>query len=330
MLFDTTVRPRIVVLGDLILDHYLSGKAERISPEAPVPVILHETEEYRLGGAANVALNLLALGCEPLLMGLIGQDYFGQRILDLLQEQGLSSEGVLCDTKRQTTCKTRILARGQQLLRYDREDRKALSEELELDLLHKLEKLFERKLDCLVFQDYNKGLLQPRLIAKAIELAKQYGIPTVVDPKKDHFLAYRGVTLFKPNLKEVNEALGFSIQEQQPDLLQLQEAAGLLEANLEQEYTMITLGAKGLYLKRQGEQGRLYPTRPRLVADVCGAGDTVVSVAAWALASGFEAEKMAVLANLAGGQVCERLGVVPVDALQLEREYKQGEQVLTI
>ena len=316
--------PRILVLGDLILDHYLQGRADRISPEAPVPVLLHDSEVYRLGGAANVALNLKELGVEVCLVGLLGSDYEGGRLRGLLEEAGLGSEGLFVVEGRPTTCKTRILAKHQQLLRYDREEL-SLLDELAAGALwvHLLACLEAFKPEVVVFQDYNKGLLSLDLIAKVLAWCSDWGVKTVVDPKRDNFLAYVGVSLFKPNLKELNEALDLGLSEQRLDLAGLEAAALRLEALLGHDCTVITLGAGGLYLKAAGVAGKHYPTRPRKVADVCGAGDTVISILAWGLAWAWEEEDLALLANLGGGQVCESLGVVPVSKPALWQEYEQ-------
>jgi len=310
----------ILIIGDVILDHYLVGKVERISPEAPVLVVNHEQEEYRLGGAANVALNIKALGAEPILMSVVGNDSTAEALKKLLESSGISQNWLLTEPSRLTSLKTRILARQQQLLRYDRETTAAIGEDSNTKILVEIQKMLaNNQIKAIIFQDYNKGVLNPNLISKIINLAKQYNIPTVTDPKKDNFWDYKGVTLFKPNLREINDALGANLSEKQINIEKLQKAANELQSRLVNEWTCITLGAKGIFIQKD-HSAQHFPTQERAVADVCGAGDTVVSVLALGLAAAQDMGKVAQLANLAGGQVCEKIGVVAVDKTQLEKE----------
>ncbi|MCP4438034.1 MAG: carbohydrate kinase [Aureispira sp.] len=313
----------VLVLGDVILDHYLIGRVERISPEAPVPVVIHEREEHRLGGAANVALNLQALGANPHLVSVVGNDSNGSLFNTLMEQHQINASGILADQTRPTTIKTRVLARNQQLFRYDRE----LTSPLNDDMVEALKLAITQKLDTvdikvIIFQDYNKGILSPEIIDHTIQEAQKRNIPTVADPKKANFLAYKGITLFKPNLKEINEGLGLQIQEQNLDLGALSKAAKYIQDQLQCTHVLITLGAKGLFLGSPNNYQH-FPTKERQVADVCGAGDTVISVVALGVASNISIQNSAILANIAGGQVCEKIGVVPINKSQLLVESAQ-------
>lgn len=315
-----------LVVGDVILDHYLSGRVERISPEAPVPVLSHEVERYSLGGAANVALNISALGATAHLVTVLGADASGQELRRLLREAHLSDAYLLTDAQRMTTRKTRFLARNQQLLRYDVEQTHPLAEALADQLLLKVEQLLEEQpIRVLILQDYNKGLLTPRLIAALIDRAKKKGVVTLADPKKANFLSYKGVDWFKPNLREVNEALGANLDDRQLRAVDLQRIGAQIRHILGNQHTLITLGEQGLFV--EAAQTYIWArTRARAVADVCGAGDTVISVVALCAGAGLGLDTTLKLANLAGGQVCEHVGVVPVNKTQLWNEYQQNKQ----
>lgn len=310
---------RILVIGDVMIDRYLHGKVERISPEAPVPVVLLGEEENRLGGAANVALNLRALEAEVKLATVIGQDSAGDLFLNLCTSAGVSTAAIQRSPERQTTLKTRVLSHNQQLLRADREDTHPLPAAQVTDLVQQVEELLARKaIDLILFQDYNKGVLSPNLIQLIIEQATAHQIPTVVDPKKDHFWAYRGCQLFKPNLREIQQQLDFPVR---PTLTDLDRAAAHIFAQLDCAHVMITLSEHGIYL-HDGQQSAIYPTDARDIADVSGAGDTVIAVVACALASGMQLPAIARLANLAGSQVIAKPGVVPVNLATLNAQYK--------
>lgn len=310
---------RILVLGDVMIDRYLEGAVDRISPEAPVPVVCLQKLENRLGGAANVALNLAALGAKPYLCSVIGEDEAADQLLSLLPEAGISNRGVIQSAQRRTTVKTRILAQNQQLLRVDTEDTFDLSEVEANDLLVKVRDILDnRDIDAILFQDYNKGVLSRKMIAEVLLEAVKRDIPTAVDPKSKNFWAYKQSTLFKPNLKEIRAQVDFPIQ---PDVADLSRANDLIRNKLGNQMTLITLSEHGLYVA--GAQfGAIHPVPPRDIVDVCGAGDSVISVATLAMALGLEADQIALLSNLAGGQVCEKVGVVPVNAEQLAREFE--------
>jgi D-glycero-beta-D-manno-heptose-7-phosphate kinase len=309
---------RILILGDVMLDRYWLGSVTRISPEAPVPVVLHHSSDDRLGGAANVALNIRALGSQPVLCSVVGADEAGTAFRALLPGLGIGQEGIVTSGTRKTTVKTRILGNNQQMLRIDQEDTHPLSDAASEQLYRAVLALVEEtSIDAIILQDYNKGVLTADLIGRVVQLAREKGIPTAVDPKKDNFFAFQGVDLFKPNLKEIRDSAPFGVQ---PDVESLHQAATFLEEQLGHRYTMITLSERGLFLKARDSEGMLYPTEPRTIADVSGAGDTVISIAALCLAAGIDLPMMARLANLAGGQVCEFPGVVPVQPDILERE----------
>lgn len=305
---------RVLIVGDLMVDRYLHGSVSRISPEAPVPVVHFQSEEKRLGGAGNVALNVLALGGLPMLCSVVGTDESTINWLELLENIGLSTDGILFSETRKSTVKTRIVGNHQQMLRIDREDTHDL-DELETDLfLQKTSQILDKTgADVLIFQDYNKGVLTQKVIEILLAEAQKRGIPTAVDPKKNNFFSFRGATLFKPNLKEIGEGLGLPVE---PSLASLARAAAHLREKLGHRTTMITLSEQGIYLENDGI-GEIYPTQTRQVADVSGAGDTVISVAALGLAAGLPMATIARLSNLAGGQVCQEAGVVPVNAARL-------------
>jgi rfaE bifunctional protein kinase chain/domain len=280
----------------------------------------YRATEDRLGGAANVALNVRALGGVPLLCSVIGADADGEALRALLPGQELSDAGLVASPERCTTIKTRVLGNNQQMLRIDREDTHELSERETTRFLPVVERLLDTyPVRVIVLQDYNKGVLTPTVIEAVLATARRRGLATVVDPKKANFFAYRGVDLFKPNLKEMRDSAPFALRAEAAALAQ---ADAYLRERLGHRLTMITLSEKGLYLD-DGKAGRIYPTVPRNVADVSGAGDTVISVAALGLAAGLDLPLIAALSNLAGGQVCEFTGVVPVRRTLLAAELAQ-------
>lgn len=316
---------RILVLGDVMIDAYTLGKVHRVSPEAPVPIVSLEKQEERLGGAANVALNLRALGAEAVLCSVVGDDHQGKRLINLMQEQELSPEGIVLSSDRVTTVKTRVIGNNQHLLRIDAEDVHDLhAEEEALFIDRVLTIMGGGGIDAVIFEDYNKGVLTPAVIRTLIDAANERNIPTTVDPKKDNFLAYRGVTLFKPNLKELREGVGmqFRFEEQE----RFHEAVDRLEERLENTITFVTLSEHGVYIRKGGEQYHI-PAHVRTIADVSGAGDTVISVATLCLTAGCSVEMIAELSNLAGGLVCEHSGVVTIAPDELIREC-EGKQLI--
>lgn len=308
----------IVIVGDVMIDRYLTGSVSRISPEAPVPVVFHRNTEDRLGGAANVALNVQALGGIPLLCSVAGNDADGDGLRNtILPANNISSAGIITTEDRKTTVKTRVLGNNQQMLRIDSEDLHDLNEQDSARLLATVREMLEKHpVQAIILQDYNKGVLTAALIGQLIELGHKKGVFIAVDPKKSNFFAYKGVDLFKPNLKEVRESLPFPVE---VNLESLKKAGIYLQENLKNKYTMLTLSEKGLFLQDEAS-GMLYPTIPRTISDVSGAGDTVISIATMGLAANLDLATVAMLSNLAGGQVCEFPGVVPVKRALLKRE----------
>lgn len=309
-----------LIVGDVMIDAYIWGKVERISPEAPVPVVQVSRREKRLGGAANVALNVQALGATPVLCSVVGDDGDAAVFEELLQKREIAKEGIVRSPHRITTIKERVLAGSQHILRVDSEhDRILLPEEEEL-LLERIRKLLPR-CHVVIFEDYDKGVLTQRLISETIRMAREKGIPTVVDPKKRNFFAYQQATLFKPNLKELRE--GLKLDFEKDDQPALEEAVATLKQKLQLEYALITLSERGVYVNAPAEHF-LLPAHIRTISDVSGAGDTVVSIAALALALALPPRIIAALANLGGGLVCEYVGVVPVDKARLYEEAKHN------
>lgn len=310
---------KIMIVGDVMIDRYLHGSVSRISPEAPVPVVHLKESQDRLGGAANVALNIKALGATPYLCSIIGKDDNGESFSKLLPDHLLSDRGILLSKERQTTVKTRVISSHQHLLRVDREDTHDLSSNDEEAYLQRIREILDSKdIDLILFQDYNKGVLTYRIIREVILESVKRDIPTVVDPKFKNFWAYKHVSLFKPNLREIQQQLPFEIKAEMADL---QKASDYIKTQLGNQHTFITLSEKGLFFD-SGKKTAIIPTQARQIADVCGAGDTVISIVALGLAAALEMPIIANLANLAGGQVCEKVGVVPVDKGQLQKEYQ--------
>ncbi len=307
---------KALVIGDLMVDSYLFGKVDRISPEAPVPVVLLEKRDYRLGGAANVALNLCALGAEVAIASVVGQDDMGDKLAELLRADGIATEGLVQSNERKTTVKHRIIGNNHQMLRVDDEDLHDLSPREQSALLAWIEGELSNY-DVIVFEDYNKGVLGESLIQSVIKLAKEKGIPSVVDPKKNNFLSYTGATLFKPNLKEIRE--GLNLESALKTEEEVKQAVIRLQGLLNTDMIMVTLSERGVLISDRKNWEHL-PAHVRNISDVSGAGDTVVSVAALCLALGAPIRDIAFLANLAGGLVCEKVGVVPIEKTKLLEE----------
>lgn len=307
---------RVMVIGDLMVDAYTWGKVTRISPEAPVPVVNVVKRESRLGGAGNVVLNVASLGAKPLVFSVIGDDATGQSLISILSEAGLSVDGIIQEAGRPTTVKERVIAGSQQLIRVDTETEQAISSDSVAALVSAI-KASIKDVDVIIFEDYDKGVLSEGLIQEVMGLAREAGIPTVVDPKKKNFFAYRGASLFKPNLHELRDGLGLDSS----DLSALALPATVKKFKESQgfEGLFVTLSERGVYMDFRSEQVAI-PAHIRQIADVSGAGDTVISIAACALAAGASPAQIAELANLGGGLVCEFLGVVPIDVNLLKRE----------
>ena len=307
---------RALVIGDLMLDEYLVGEVERVSPEAPIPIVRLRERDARLGGAANVANNLQGLGADVALCGLVGNDEAGQTLRGLCDSLGLRQNLLVESATRRTTRKARVLSRGQQLLRVDTEDTAETTEAERAALTSCLERAFgKRDFDVVLFEDYDKGCLDAELIATVVEAARRSGAKTVVDPKHRNFWAYRDVDLLKPNLAELSAALDDSALV--IDAPALDRAHARVQARLGHGRTLVTLGAAGAYLSRGGDAGLLAPTLARSVVDVCGAGDSVAAAVALGLAAGASDAQLLHLANLAGALACAHVGVWPLrrDAL---------------
>lgn len=319
-LFQKFENKRILVIGDVMMDAYLIGKVNRISPEAPVPVVSLENEEQRIGGAGNVALNLVALGAHPIVCSVVGTDSNGDDLIRIFEENGISTAGIIRSQNRKTTVKTRVISNKQQLLRIDSETTTPISTDEEHFLLEQLSQLIQSGIDGIIFEDYNKGVLTESLIQQAIELAKLSNITTTVDPKKDNFFAYKGVTLFKPNLKELKEGLNLKFNFQN-DKQAFESAVIELEEKLNNEISFITLSEYGVFIKQQ-EAKQYVAAHVRNIADVSGAGDTVIAVATLCLVAGISAKEIAEISNIAGGLVCEKSGVVSISKEELMNELR--------
>ncbi len=320
-LFDKFNGLRILVIGDVMLDAYVMGKVNRISPEAPVPIVSLENEEARIGGAGNVALNLLALGAKPIICGVIGEDSSGDKLLNLFEKNGISTDGLVKSMVRKTTVKTRVISNKQQLLRIDSESTFPLLESEEIKLNNTIQNIINQGVDGIIFEDYNKGVLTDSVIQNTIKIAKEKDIPTAVDPKKENFLSYKGVSLFKPNLKELKEGLNLNFDFNTKKEL-FEKGIELLEEKLQNEISFVTLSENGVFIKNQTEKYYV-PAHMRSISDVSGAGDTVIAVATLCLISGASTKQIAEISNLAGGLVCEKSGVVSISKNDLLKEVSE-------
>jgi len=305
---------KIAVIGDLMLDRYIWGNVSRISPEAPVPVIDMETEQARLGGAANVARNIKSLGGEPLLVGVIGADNSGKQLYDIIRENGFAPEGVVVDPSRPTTVKTRVIAHSQHVVRIDREKKGDISYTIQKKILDVL-RLSLDGIDGIIIEDYNKGVVVKDLIRQIASLANEAGKPITVDPKYNNFFEYKHVSVFKPNRKEAEEALGTRLKTDED----IQRAGKTLLERLESKNVLLTLGEHGMSLFESNGAVSHMATRARNVADVSGAGDTVISTLTMALVGGGSIKEASALSNYAGGIVCGYVGIVPIDRDELRK-----------
>ncbi len=291
-----------------MLDSYFWGDVKRISPEAPVPVVEIENEFFRFGGAANVALNVARLNAVPIPIGVIGNDINGDRLKNLMKEAKLDFNTIIIDESRPTTAKTRVIANNQHVVRIDKESKKDISPEIENKLLDIFTENIN-SIDAVILQDYNKGVLTETLIKKTIELANNHNLIITVDPKFNNFFSYKNVTVFKPNKKETEDAFGRKLTDDK----ELEKTGSELLEKINARHILLTLGADGIALFSKNENVRRMPTKARKVADVSGAGDTVISTLTVALAAGANIIEAAYLANFAGGLVCEEIGIVPIE-----------------
>lgn len=316
--FDQFKHLKAIVIGDVMIDSYYWGKTDRISPEAPVPVVSVQKKENRLGGAANVARNIKALDAEVFLCTVIGDDEGGNTFESLMKDENMPVDGLIKDEKRPTTIKTRVISHHQQMLRIDEETVSPIDRKINKKLIDRIQSIIDREdIDVVIFEDYDKGLITPNLIKQVITFCREHGVLVTVDPKKKNFKAYKHATLFKPNLKELREGLKIELPEVNKD--SLDKAIALLNEKIEVDQALITLSERGVYINT-AQGSKIIPAHIRNIADVSGAGDTVIAVASLCLALGMEPEFTAQLANLAGGLVCEQIGVVPINKNLLEDE----------
>ncbi|MFW5663436.1 MAG: bifunctional heptose 7-phosphate kinase/heptose 1-phosphate adenyltransferase [bacterium] len=322
-LFEAFNQQKILVIGDVMIDAYLWGNVDRISPEAPVPIVSLKKRENRLGGAANVALNIQSMGAVPVLCSVTGNDEKSRTFHELMQQQGLETAGLISSDQRITTTKFRIIGNNAQMLRVDEETEKQL-EPVETQLLFERIAMLvaEHTIGAIIFEDYDKGVINAELIDQVVKLAKEKSIPVVVDPKKKNFMNYRGVTLFKPNLKELRE--GLKLDDELTEIDNIMDAVKRLQELMDVDIALATLSEKGVCYSSKEDDGSyktgLVPAHVRDIADVSGAGDTVISIIALCMATGTSPDDMARLSNLAGGLVCEYVGVVPIQKERLLQE----------
>jgi len=320
-LFYELTNLRVAVVGDVMLDTYLWGKVDRISPEAPVPVVAMHGKEFRIGGAGNVALNTVALGAETVLFSVVGDDEEGEKLIDLLQKALIDTKYIIRSSNRITTNKTRILSRNQQMMRLDAEVTTDIIIEEQDILINSFQSFVKRyQPQVVIFEDYNKGLLTPNIIEQFIKICKEHDVVTTVDPKRDNFLLYKGVDIFKPNLKEVKEALNIILKE--TDEEHLRNIHQVLHTHLTHKISLITLSEKGAFFQK-GSASLIVPAHIRNIADVSGAGDTVIASASLIYAATKNIRLAASVANIAGGLVCEEVGTSAIDKEKLLAECKR-------
>ena len=306
----------LLVVGDVMIDRYLTGSIHRISPEAPVPVLEFQNEENRLGGAANVALNLISMGAQVTLLSVTGDDKEAVLLSDLLKKSGIRNIEIIKCENRKTTLKTRVMAKNQHLLRIDNEDLHDISPDETNNVKDRLVKILNSSsINGIILQDYNKGLLTKELIQFVMQQSQIKDLPTFVDPKEKNFLEFKDCTVFKPNKKEVSKAFNKSTISMD-DLIELDK---LIREQMNSEINFITLSKDGIFIS-DSKNPEIIATRSRNIADVCGAGDTVLSILALCYIKKVPIDQIAFLANIAGGQVCEKPGVVPVNLSELRNE----------
>lgn len=319
-LFQQFKKIKVAVIGDVMLDTYWWGHVERISPEAPVPVVSFDKREHRIGGAANVALNAASLGAEVSMFSVIGDDDDGILLQALISKFKIDASGLLKSDLRITTNKTRIISRNQQMMRLDAETIKDLLEEDENKLINSVKKYIEKKKpQIVIFEDYNKGVLTENVISRITELCKKHHVIVAVDPKRKNFFTYRHADIFKPNMKEVKEGLNILVDE--VHLPVLKNIHARLAEKLNHQISLITLSEKGIFYQNE-KQAKIIPSHLRNIADVSGAGDTVIAVASLVYAATKNIHLMAEMANIAGGLVCEEVGTMAINKERLMSECK--------
>jgi rfaE bifunctional protein kinase chain/domain len=308
-IFEAFKDKTVLVLGDVMVDSYLYGNTKRISPEAPVPILIANEREKKLGGAANVAMNIQALGANPILCSIVGDDKDGSIFVELLRKEKMPTKGIIKSQNRVTTVKHRILSGSQHLLRVDYEDTHPIVELDRKSLLHHIRNLME-ECDLIIFEDYDKGTLDSVVITETIKLARAKKIPTAADPKHRNFLSYVNTTLFKPNLNELKEGLGleFDVEKRK----ELENAAKALSEKINADIDLITLAENGIYYQSKEGNG-MFPALAKNEAFVSGAGDTVISIAGLLLTLDLPHHLVAELANIGGGIVCKSPELIPID-----------------
>ncbi len=305
---------RVAVVGDLMIDQYYWGSVHRVSPEAPVPVVEVESESTRLGGAANVANNIASLGGVPVMVGLVGNDHQGTRLLAMAQELGFDSRGIVVDGSRPTTIKTRVIAQGQHVVRIDNESKSDCPEHLVSRLVDAV-RYNIHDIDAIIIEDYNKGVVTTDLIRELIAVARKYNRIVTVDPKFNNFFEYKHVTVFKPNRREAEAVLGGKLNSTEEITTAGKNLLGALEA----ENVLLTRGEKGMSLFESSGDVLHLPSVAKNVRDVSGAGDTVISTLTVALAAGAAIRESCFLATHAGGVVIGSVGIVPIQIEDLRR-----------
>lgn len=317
-LFDSFSSIKVGVIGDVMLDNYMWGKVDRISPEAPVPIVALHHKEYRIGGAGNVALNCRSLGANVAILSVCGNDEESERLINLLEDEKIDTSYLLKSSERITTSKTRIISRNQQMMRLDAELTDDLNSKDENALLEKVKAFIAaEKPAIIIFEDYNKGVLTEKLIQNVIAICQEAGVVTTVDPKRKNFFSYKNADIFKPNLKEVKEGLNMLFEDVHESLLKnIHEE---LAAALNHKISFITLSEKGVYYQWENKAA-IIPSHIRNVSDVSGAGDTVIAVASIVYAATQDVQLMAEIANIAGGLVCEEVGTVAINKEKLLKE----------
>ncbi len=322
-LFASFEGKNVLIIGDVMVDTYYWGKVDRISPEAPVPVVNIQETDIRLGGAANVALNVQQLGANPILCAVIGKDITGSDLIELLEQSKMSTTGIVRSSQRITTNKLRVIGNNAQMLRIDQETDEAITAKEYKTLVQQIESIFEKeRIDVVVFEDYDKGVITPDLINHVSALAFQAGIPVIVDPKKRNFNQYKNITLFKPNFKELREGLKLDLDVQNKK--QLFKAVSQFQEKQQIDILLVTLSEHGVLVSSKNTENILeqiiIPAHYRDITDVSGAGDTLTATAALCLACTMTPLQIAAISNLAGGLVCEQVGVVPIDKDELLNE----------
>jgi rfaE bifunctional protein kinase chain/domain len=320
-LFQNFTQLKVLIIGDVMLDSYIWGKVERISPESPVPIVSVQKKEMRPGGAANVAMNISAMGATPVLCSVVGKDQEAEILRILMKQFNMPLDGLLKSDKRKTTLKTRIMSGSHHHLRLDEEMTDEISENETKSFINLISNLLNsQKVDAIVFEDYDKGIINKALINEVTSLALRLSIPVIVDPKRKNFNFYQSVSLLKPNLAELKDGIRNNFEEL--SLESLNEAVDHLLEKQNINAALVTLSDRGIYLNCKGIK-KIFPAQLRKISDVSGAGDTVVCIAALCEALKSDPELMAQLCNLAGGIVCEQAGVVPIDKARLLREAIQ-------